>query len=77
MASRRVQITLPDELVKEIDSLVGSRGSSAFFAETARAELRRRKLLSFLRSEIPVWQAKDHPEPASGSRAWVRSLRNS
>jgi hypothetical protein len=75
MATRRAHIVLPDDLIAEIDSAVGPRGRSAFLVETARAELRRRNLLSFLRSDRPAWQDRDHPELASGSAAWVRKLR--
>jgi hypothetical protein len=42
---------------------------------TARAEMRRRKLLSFLRSDRPAWQEQDHPELASGTSDFVRRLR--
>jgi hypothetical protein len=75
MATQRAHIVLPDDLIAEIDSAVGPRGRSAFLVETARAELRRRNLLSFLRSDTPAWQEHDHPELASGSAAWVRKLR--
>jgi hypothetical protein len=75
MATQRAHIVLPDDLIAEIDFAVGPRGRSAFLVETARAELRRRNLLSFLRSDRPAWQQHDHPELASGSAAWVRKLR--
>ncbi|HTV04570.1 MAG TPA: hypothetical protein VME86_04315 [Acidobacteriaceae bacterium] len=75
MGTHRAHILLPEDLIEEIDSLVGPRGRSAFLAETARAELRRRRLLSFLREEGPAWRAKDHPELASGAGAWVKRLR--
>ena len=75
MATQRAHIVLPDDLIAEIDSAVGPRRRSAFLVETARAELRRRNLLSFLRSDHPAWQDKDHPELASGSAAWVRKIR--
>ena len=42
---------------------------------TARAEMRRRKLLAFLRSDRPAWQEQDHPELASGTSNFVRRLR--
>lgn len=48
----------------------------ALIAETARAELRRCHLLTFLRSEEPAWQSKHHPELASGSAAWIARLRD-
>lgn len=75
MATQRAHIVLPEDLIAEIDSAVGPRGRSAFLVETARAELRRRNLLSFLRSDQPAWQDRDHPELASGSAAWVRKIR--
>jgi hypothetical protein len=75
MGSQRAHVVLPDDLIAEIDSAVGPRGRSAFLVETARAELRRRNLLSFLRSDRPAWQDDDHPELASGTAAWVRKLR--
>jgi metal-responsive CopG/Arc/MetJ family transcriptional regulator len=44
MGSQRAHIILPQELIEEIDAVVGPRGRSAFLVETARAELRRRPL---------------------------------
>jgi hypothetical protein len=76
MATQRAHIVLPEDLIAEIDSAVGPRGRSAFLVETARAELRRRKLLAFLRSDRPAWQLQSHPELASGTAAWVKSIRN-
>lgn len=76
MGIQRAHIVLPQELIQEIDSLVGPRGRSAFLVETAWSELRRRRLLSFLRDDKPAWMAKDHPELASGTGAWVKRLRS-
>jgi hypothetical protein len=75
MGTQCAHIVLPDDLIAEIDSLVGPRGRSAFLVETAQAELRRRKLLAFLRSDEPAWPTHNHPELSSGSAAWVRRLR--
>ncbi len=75
MGSQRAHIVLPQDLIAEIDAIVGPRGRSAFLVETARAELNRRKLLAFLESDVPAWRDEDHPELANGSAAWVRSLR--
>ena len=74
---RRAHILLPQELVCEIDAIVGPRKRSAFLVETARAEIRRRRLLQFLQSDEPAWKEKDHPEFAKGSAAWVREQRQS
>jgi metal-responsive CopG/Arc/MetJ family transcriptional regulator len=43
MAIRRIHIALPEDLVKEIDSIVGSRGRNAFLVETTGNEVRRRQ----------------------------------
>ncbi len=75
MGSTRAHIVLPEALIAEIDAAVGPRGRSAFLVETAQAELRRRRLLSFLRSDEPAWSEKAHPELKGGSTAWVGKLR--
>ena len=76
MTTKRAHIVLPEDLVEEIDSLVGPRGRSAFLVETARNELRRQKLLRFLTSKEPVWKDENHPELKHGSARWVRRLRS-
>jgi hypothetical protein len=73
--TRRAHVVLPEDLVREIDSLVGPRGRSNFLVETAREAIRRRRLLQFLDSEEPVWSDADHPELSGGSGAWVRKIR--
>jgi metal-responsive CopG/Arc/MetJ family transcriptional regulator len=73
--TRRAHVILPEDLVREIDSIVGSRGRSSFLVETAREAIRRRKLLQFLENEEPAWKDADHPELSRGSAAWVRKIR--
>lgn len=75
MGLQRAHIVLPQELVQEIDSVVGPRGRSAFLVDTARAELRRRRLLKFLQNDEPVWEDLRHPELAQGAASWVKVLR--
>jgi hypothetical protein len=80
MPVRRAHVLLPDDLLREIDALVGPRGRSSFLVETARNEVRRQKLLQFLESQDPAWEAsawknKDHPGLAGGSASFVRKLR--
>jgi hypothetical protein len=72
---RRAHILLPEDLLREIDALVGPRGRSAFLVETARNEVRRRRLLQFLQSKDPAWKNEDHPELFGGAGNWVRKLR--
>ncbi|OLB36942.1 MAG: hypothetical protein AUH11_09950 [Acidobacteria bacterium 13_2_20CM_57_17] len=75
MKSKRAHILLPYDLVKEIDSIVGPRGRSAFLVETAREAVRRRKLLRFLESNAPAWSDADHPELRRSAAEFVRELR--
>jgi hypothetical protein len=75
MRTRRAHILLPEDLAREIDALAGRRGRSAFLVETAREEVRRRKLLRFLEQDSPTWREEDHPEMAKGTAKWVRNLR--
>ena len=44
----RTTITLPDDLLVEIDSVVGPRGRSAFLAAAAVNELKRERLKAAL-----------------------------
>jgi hypothetical protein len=76
MNIKRAHVLVPEDLLAEIDVLVGPRGRSSFLVETARREVRRQKLLRFLEGENePAWKSKDHPELAEGAADWVRKLR--
>ena len=75
MKAKRAHVLLPHDLVKEIDSIVGPRGRSAFLVETAREAVRRRKLLRFFESDTPAWTDADHPELARGAAEFIRELR--
>lgn len=71
----RTHVLLPEDLIREIDALVGPRGRSAFIVETARDAVRRKRLLEFLEREQPVWKEEDHPEVAKGSSQWIHKIR--
>ena len=75
VATQRTHVVLPQELITEIDAIVGPRGRSAFIAETVKAELRRRWWLNYLADEEPIMKDEDHPEFANGTKAWLDELR--
>jgi hypothetical protein len=77
MATTRTHVILPAEVLREIDALVGQRGRSAFLAEVAQQEVRRRKLLAVLDRKDPAWKPEDHPELKRGAAAWVSKMRRS
>lgn len=76
-AMRRTHVLLPENLVGEIDGLVGPRARSRFIAEAVEGEVRRRRLRAALREmdgdladvDIPGWET---PEAAA---EWVRAIR--
>ena len=73
---KRAHVILPDDLLADVDALVGPRGRSAFLTEVVREAVNRTRLLQFLNSKEPIWKDEDHPELAQGSEAWVRQLRD-
>jgi metal-responsive CopG/Arc/MetJ family transcriptional regulator len=75
MSTTRTHVILPTDVLKEIDSLVGKRGRSAFLTEIAEQEVKRRKLLAILRRKGPIWKTENHPELKDGSAAWVSKMR--
>ena len=75
MSSTQTQIDLPEDLVRQIDAAVGARARTEFVVETARAELKRRRLIDFLASDSPAWLEENHPELAGGAGVWVHALR--
>jgi hypothetical protein len=78
---QRAHILIPADLLREIDAIVGPRGRSAFLLQTAREEVRRRKLLRFLEGDEPSLRRerrarKSLAELEEDSAAWVRRLRS-
>ena len=75
MQRKRAHLTLPEDLLADVDRLVGERGRSAFLAEVIRQEVQRRQLLAAIREARGCWKSEDHPELANGSEAFVDQLR--
>ena len=73
--NKRTHVVIPEQLVKQIDLLVGSRRRSSFLTEAAQKELMRRRQIEALKAAAGAWKDKDHPELKQGSAGWVRKLR--
>jgi hypothetical protein len=76
MPHKRAQVTLPDDLLADVDALVGSPSRTAFLIEAIRDAVNRRRLLDFLSTPEPAWKDEDHPELADGAETWVRKMRD-
>ena len=75
MNTKRTHVVLSEELVKEIDAVVGIRQRSSFISQAAERELVRRRQLAALDAVAGAWKDKDHPELKQGAAEWVRNLR--
>jgi metal-responsive CopG/Arc/MetJ family transcriptional regulator len=75
MLVKRTHIVIPQDLVSEIDAVVGKRGRSQFLTAAARKELRRLKTLGALEQAAGAWSDKDHPELKAGASKWISLLR--
>jgi hypothetical protein len=75
MNTKRTHVVLSDQLVKEIDTLVGTRQRSSFLTQAAEHELMRLRQLKALETAAGAWKDKDHPELKQGAAKWVRTIR--
>jgi len=76
MSSKRMHVILSEQLVRDIDSLVGSRQRSSFLTQAAERELMRLRQLKALKAVAGSWKDKDHPELKDGAFKWVNTLRS-
>jgi hypothetical protein len=75
VAHRRAHIIMPEELLGQIDRLVGRRGRSRFLVSAATNELRRQRQIAALNRAAGSWKDEDHPELQGGAEKWVDRLR--
>ena len=64
--NRRTHVVLSDQLVKDIDTLVGSRQRSIFITQAAEKELMRLRQIEALKAAAGAWKDEDHPELKQG-----------
>ena len=76
MAQKRAHVFIPEDLLADIDKLVGKGKRSSLITEILRHEIKRRRLMQILSDETPIWKDEDHPELKDGAYAWVRQMRD-
>jgi hypothetical protein len=74
MNTKRTHVVLDEQLVKDIDELVGARRRSSFLTEAAQEKLMRMRQLKALDQLVP-WKDKNHPELKQGAAKWVGKIR--
>ena len=75
MNTKRTHVVLSEQLVKDIDSLVGTRRRSSFITQAAEEKLMRLRQLKALEAAVGSWKDKDHPELKQGAAKWVAKMR--
>jgi metal-responsive CopG/Arc/MetJ family transcriptional regulator len=76
MALARTNVTLPEELLREVDELAGPRGRSQFVSDAVEAKVKRerlRKALDATRGALVGTPSYMTPEE---SYRWIRSMRD-
>lgn len=70
-------LSLPKDLVEELDAVAGKRNRSAFVEEAIRYRLKRERLKSAWELAAGAWKTKDYPEFATSEKVleWVRAGR--
>lgn len=73
----RAHVVLPDDLLAELDELVGPRGRSEYIANALREKLRRERLHNALIAAAGVLADEDIPEWATPelSSEWIERGR--
>jgi len=76
MATYRTLVSMPPDVVEEIDKAVGVKNRSKFLTDVARRELKRQEQMSALADAAGSWKDEDHPELAQGAAAFVSKMRH-
>ena len=76
MVKIKSHLTIPQDVLEQIDGLVGKRKRSKFITEATKKELKRLKLQGALERAAGIWKDEDYPElKEKGTYQWVRDLR--
>jgi len=71
----RTNVTLPAEIMSEIDGLAGPRGRSAYVAEAVQARLKRDRMRKILAETYGAAAGRSRRKDADEAYRWVRALR--
>jgi metal-responsive CopG/Arc/MetJ family transcriptional regulator len=75
MGIARTTVTLPEELLAEVDALAGPRGRSAFVTEAIAARVKRERLRRALDRVRGVYVGTPFEMDDEQAYRWVRDLR--
>ncbi len=76
MALARTNVTLPEELLREVDDLAGPRGRSQFVAEAVAATVKRERLRRAIEASRGALAGTPSYMGPDESYRWIRSMRD-
>jgi hypothetical protein len=71
----RTNVTLPAEIITEVDKLAGPRGRSAYVAEAVQARLKRDRMRMSLAETFGAAAGRSQWRDADEAYRWLRALR--
>jgi metal-responsive CopG/Arc/MetJ family transcriptional regulator len=76
MALARTNLTLPQDLLSEVDELAGPRGRSRYVAEAVAQRVKRDKLGKAIRETEGIMVGSPYQMSRDEVTAWVEELRS-
>jgi hypothetical protein len=76
MAMVRTNVTLPSEVLSEIDALAGPRGRSAYVAEAVLTRVKRDRMRRVFDETYGAAVGRSQWNDADEAYRWVRTLRD-
>jgi metal-responsive CopG/Arc/MetJ family transcriptional regulator len=71
----RTNVTLPEELLREVDELAGPRGRSQFVADAVTWKVKRERLRRALDAARGAWVGTPSYMTPDEAYRWIRSMR--
>jgi metal-responsive CopG/Arc/MetJ family transcriptional regulator len=75
MTTSRTNLTLPEELLHEVDALAGPRGRSRYVAEAVAQRVKRDRLGKAIRETAGIMRGRPGAMTPEDVEHWVASLR--
>jgi metal-responsive CopG/Arc/MetJ family transcriptional regulator len=76
MALTRTNVTIPEELLAQVDELAGPRGRSQFVAQAVAAKVKRERLRKALDEARGAWVGTPSYMTPDEAYRWIRSMRD-
>lgn len=76
MALARTNLTLPEDLLAEVDEIAGPRGRSRYVADAVRQRIKRDKLSRAIRDSGGIFVGTPNQMDRKQVSAWIEELRS-